>query len=79
MIPSYKSPGIAEFLEKQFGRTSAIKKNRCIDKPIGCGLPALAFRNATAVAEYRISGLCQNCQDAIFDNPTVVDQKYMED
>lgn len=69
--PSFKSPEIEKMLESMFGRTTAIENDRCINPPIGCGKPALAFKNATARAEYAISGLCQNCQDKIFRNPVV--------
>lgn len=33
----------------------------------GCAGEANGFRDKLSVAEFRISGLCQNCQDAIFD------------
>lgn len=35
--PSEKSPKIEEFLEENFGRTTAIKNSRCIPPPVGCG------------------------------------------
>jgi len=32
-----------------------------------CGKPVTAFRDETSRREYGISGLCQECQDAIFE------------
>jgi hypothetical protein len=31
-----------------------------------CKEPAGCFRNAISAKEYRISGLCQSCQDEVF-------------
>jgi len=66
MEPSKKSPQIEQFLEKNFGRTTAITTNTCVSSPIGCGKPITPFRDALSEKEYKISGLCQNCQDEIF-------------
>ena len=64
--PSEKSPEVERFLEETVGRTTAIKNNRCIDPPIGCGGPAHEFRDMLSEQEYSISGFCQTCQDKIF-------------
>lgn len=66
MEPTNKNPKIADFLESAFGRTSAIVNDRCVPAPIGCGQPVKEFRDAISAKEYRISGLCQDCQDKIF-------------
>lgn len=71
MTPSYKEPEIERLLEALYSRTTAIKNDRCLDSPIGCGKKATVFKNAIARAEYANSGLCQNCQDKIFKNPTI--------
>ncbi len=34
-----------------------------------CGEPPGTFRDAVAEREFRISGLCQPCQDAVFAEP----------
>ena len=34
---------------------------------ISCGEPAVVFRDASAILEYSISVLCQQCQDEIFN------------
>ena len=47
-------------------RPAAIATNRCIPGPIGCGQPVGEFRDALSAKEYRISGLCQGCQDKFF-------------
>ena len=31
-----------------------------------CGQSAVSFRDELSVKEYRISGLCQSCQDSVF-------------
>jgi hypothetical protein len=64
--PTKKAPGIEAFLEDISGRSSAIKVDKCINPPLGCGGPAVSFRNEISKREYGISGLCQKCQDAIF-------------
>ena len=67
--PSKKSPAIEKYLEKISGRTTAIKADKCIDPPIGCGEGAVKFRDDLSRREYTISGLCQRCQDRIFGGP----------
>ena len=67
MEPTKKSIPIAEALEKFAGRTTAIESNHCIKEPVGCGQPvAGTFRSNIEVDEYRISGLCGNCQRKVF-------------
>ncbi len=65
--PTVKSPEITRLLEGFSGRTTAIKADRCVDKPIGCGKPATVFRDDLSKREYCISGLCQQCQDSVFE------------
>ncbi|KKM03580.1 hypothetical protein LCGC14_1773010 [marine sediment metagenome] len=66
--PTPKSPKIEELLESQFSRTSAIEANRCVPEPAGCGKPIADFKDDLSEKEYRISGLCQICQDTVFGN-----------
>lgn len=68
MTPTSKAPVIDKLLESLSGdsRVLAIKTDRCINPPIGCGKPATEFRDELSRKEYRISGLCQACQDSIF-------------
>ncbi len=64
--PTHKTEGIERFLEDNFGRTTAITTDTCVPAPVGCGGPAIEFRDAVSRREYTISGLCQKCQDEIF-------------
>ena len=43
-------------------RRKTIRENTCA----GCNQPAKTFRDDLSRREYRISGLCQSCQDAVF-------------
>lgn len=66
--PTKKSEEIETALKEAFNfdRRDFIRNNRCVPPPIGCGKPALGFRDALSAKEYQISGLCQECQDAFF-------------
>lgn len=66
MEPTNKSPELENFLEQFGGRTTAIREGVCIPFPIGCGNPIMGFRDQLSLKEYRISGMCQNCQDEFF-------------
>ncbi len=63
-----KAFGIEALLSEITGehRPTTIAGNMCIGAPIGCGGPATEFRDECSKREYRISGLCQKCQDAFF-------------
>jgi hypothetical protein len=65
-IPAPKSPEIERLLEGFSGRTTAIEADRCVDEPIGCGKPVEDFRDDASADEYRLSGLCQICQNDLF-------------
>ncbi|KMS79563.1 hypothetical protein ACH49_12080 [Streptomyces leeuwenhoekii] len=56
--------------------TDAVREERCLKPPIGCGQPLIAEDGTTRVfwdeaeaaryqAEWRITGLCPRCQDAL--------------
>ena len=64
--PAPKSPEVERLLEGFSGRTTAIEADRCVDEPIGCGKPAIVFKDGLSKREYRMSGLCQTCQDSLF-------------
>ena len=63
-----KSPEMIEALDNQtfaaFGRTrsESIANNDCV----ACGEMADEFHDELSEKEYRISGLCQECQDEVF-------------
>lgn len=68
----------ADFLRALTGGdlpTDAIRENRCLQPPIGCGQPLISETGEARVfwdedearryeAEWRITGLCPDCQDA---------------
>lgn len=66
--PTKKNEGIEKFLAGSFGfdRRTSIRGDKCVPPPIGCGGPATEFKDEISRREYRISGLCQKCQDKIF-------------
>jgi len=68
MDPAYKAPAMEKALEEIAGRTTAIRNNKCIKKPIGCERENVheTLRNQQEIDEYRISGLCGVCQREIF-------------
>lgn len=58
-----KSPQVVDALEHMFpGTRAAIKAGKC---PV-CSKPILKFKDLLSVKEYRLSGLCQQCQDEVF-------------
>jgi hypothetical protein len=69
LIPTIKSPRVNNHLKSHFGidREQAILDEVCVPAPIGCGKPVIKFRNQVDAKEFEISGLCQSCQDELFD------------
>ena len=69
LIPAIKSPRVNNFLKNRFGvdREQSILDEVCVAAPIGCGKPVTNFRTEADANEYEISGLCQSCQDELFD------------
>ena len=69
MEPTDKSEPITAFLEELAGRTTSITNNTCVPAPVGCGKNVHFdnFKDYVSLKEYQISGLCQECQDSIFD------------
>ena len=68
MKPTKKSSEIENFLNNITNRTEAIEENFCVNPPIGCGKKIVIneFRDEISLKEYRISGMCQKCQDNFF-------------
>lgn len=70
---------IADFLATLSGGdlpADAVREERCLREPIGCGQPLIAEDGTTRVfwsadeaaayqAEWQITGLCPDCQDRI--------------
>jgi len=69
LAPTIKSAHINNHLKAEFGidREQAILDEVCVPAPIGCGKPVIKFRNQADAKEFEISGLCQSCQDELFD------------
>jgi hypothetical protein len=68
MKPSDKSDEVESKIESIFGfnRRAYIQDNRCVPPPVGCGGPAVKFRDELSRKEFSISGLCQKCQDSVW-------------
>ncbi len=66
--PTKKSAAIENALTQLTGesREDVIRSDKCMAAPYGCGGPATGFRDELSAKEYRISGLCQGCQDSVF-------------
>jgi hypothetical protein len=66
MEPSQKSPEMETFINSvtpnPMGRRGSIEAGMCS----WCQQPAVTFNDALSLKEYRISGLCQMCQDKTF-------------
>lgn len=61
---SNKHPDMVSAIEAVFpGTIKAIQEKKC---PL-CKEPITPFRNALSEREYEISGMCQTCQDSIFE------------
>lgn len=56
-------------------RDSNVANRKCVDPPIGCGRDVVLalrdepgyFRDLASIGEYKLSALCQVCQDRIFE------------
>lgn len=61
--PSEKSSIMNDFISRLFGkdRLTTISQNKCMS----CGNKVGAFKSALCEREYKISGLCQSCQDTV--------------
>lgn len=61
---------ITEVLKVKDDIPLALREHRCAIQPIGCGkvIPDEDIREWSnlTLSEYRISGLCKECQDEIF-------------
>ena len=57
---------ISLFAPEGKDRREVIRKNECIN---GCVKPLMRWKDALSEKEYRISGMCQSCQDEFFIPP----------
>ena len=69
MKESNKSPEMNQMLENlssviyKRSRLACIKGGVCVC----CGKPAVSFKDKLSEKEFTISGLCQKCQDGVFE------------
>ena len=63
----FEEPRPVDALFPSADRVKQIAKNCCVKPPFGCGKPIMGFKDKLSEKEYRISGLCQECQDKIFE------------
>lgn len=63
--PTPKAPFIDELLTSFTGksRITSIQNHQCMT----CNKPVNQFRDQLSLKEYTISGMCQACQDEVFD------------
>jgi len=70
MKPAEKSFGMEAAIADAFGFVPSlhIVANQCVPAPIGCGkdITFESFRDELSVREFKISGMCQECQDKFF-------------
>lgn len=60
-----KSYAIKQIIEEVFpGTAKNLAEKRC---PV-CKAPITGFKDALSEKEYSISGMCQKCQDSIFES-----------
>jgi hypothetical protein len=66
MKPSIKHPTINKMLNNIFDidREGSITNNECVS----CKKPIVEFKDVISLKEYTISGLCQLCQDEVFNS-----------
>lgn len=63
--PTTKDPQIEHLLNKLFGRTESITNDRCVF--CSKAVTPDSFRDLISEREFRISGICQTCQDATYN------------
>ena len=66
MKPTEKSPEIDSFLKEALGvqRRESIEQNVCAI--CHATVDENSFKDSLSLKEYRISGMCQDCQDKVF-------------
>lgn len=78
--PSTKKQGIYDLMDAVSGQPQghtqeSIKGDVCVS----CGGSATEFKDAISVKEYRMSGLCQICQEEVFRQPVELDMQAIAD
>ena len=80
--PSKKSDQMNQFLEnlsikmfKGVSRAVSIAQDICVC----CKGDASTFTDELSIKEFSISGMCQKCQDEVFENPPIENHDYFSD
>ena len=62
--PTHKSPSLEDLISQLTGksRPDTIRAGGCVT----CDTTKVEFKNKISEREYRISGMCQSCQDSVF-------------
>lgn len=47
-------------------RQISLATNHCVSPPFGCGRPVTGFSDQASAREYKITGMCQACQDRMY-------------
>ena len=76
-IPGVQVYTMDSFLDMLTRPVTGMSNRETIKKKIcpTCAKPVGEFRDELSVKEYRISGMCQECQDSVFGSP---DKPYVE-
>ena len=69
MKATYKNPAIDKCITNIFGidRVKCIEENKCTCCKSEVNVNE--FKDSLSAREWAISGMCQKCQDSIFDTP----------
>jgi len=65
MKPTIKAFPLNKLMSEMQGkdRVSTIEANKCMT----CDGTATSFKDDLSINEYKISGMCQSCQDGVFE------------
>jgi hypothetical protein len=66
MNPIQRADSLQRVLDDMTGNAEAIQSDHCVNPPFGCGKPVARFRDEVSCKEYLMSGMCQDCQDKVF-------------
>ena len=60
---------VMEWLLESFSSTIGTPRSKAFEEQVCvlCGGPAVEFRDSVSEKEYTLSGMCQNCQDEMFE------------
>ena len=56
-------------------RPVAIATGTCVSPPFGCGQKVAGFSDEASAREYKITGMCQACQDKLYADTAEDDEE----